>query len=130
LPPASASLPASFYACPARHAFVRRRGQHGVLAALHPIERTSGEHIKVTAQRLLASGLPFIILKDGHRRTHGMTDYWCRFLDRASRAYAGEKFHCADLAEAITKARLILREGEGIGFEIWENSQRIYAERP
>jgi hypothetical protein len=59
-----------------------------------------------------------------------MTDYWCRFLDRASRAYAGEKFHCADLAEAIAKARLILRDGQGIGFEIWENSHRIYAERP
>jgi len=59
-----------------------------------------------------------------------MTEYLCRFLDRASRAYAGEKFLCADLAEAIDKARLILREGQGIGFEIWENSCRIYAERP
>jgi hypothetical protein len=59
-----------------------------------------------------------------------MMDYWCRFLDRSSRAYAGEKFHCANLTEAIAKARLILREGQGIGFEIWEESHRVYTERP
>lgn len=58
-----------------------------------------------------------------------MTNYWCRFLDRGNRAYAGEKICCADIAEAIAKARLILCEGEGIGFELWENSRRVYTER-
>jgi hypothetical protein len=59
-----------------------------------------------------------------------MAVYWCRFLDRGSRAYAAEKFICANVEEAIAKARTILQRGDGSGFEIWENSKRIYSEQP
>lgn len=59
-----------------------------------------------------------------------MAIYWCRFLDRDSRAYAAEKFICADVEEAIAKARAILQSGDGSGFEIWENSRRVYIEQP
>jgi hypothetical protein len=59
-----------------------------------------------------------------------MAVYWCRFLDLESRVYAAERFICADLEEAIAKARAILLDGEGIGFEIWENSRRVYIEQP
>ena len=57
-----------------------------------------------------------------------MAVYWCRFLDRDIRAYAAEKFICSTVEEAITKARAIL--GEGSGFEIWEDSRRVYSEQP
>lgn len=59
-----------------------------------------------------------------------MAIYWCRFLDMESRVYAAEKFICGDIEEAITKARTILLHGHGIGFEIWEESRRVYVEQP
>jgi hypothetical protein len=59
-----------------------------------------------------------------------MAAYWCRFLDGESRVYAAERFICADLEEAIAKARAILLNGDGVGFEIWENSRRVYIEQP
>ena len=59
-----------------------------------------------------------------------MAVFWCRFLDRESRVYAGEKFICADLEGAIAKARAILLDSEGVGFEIWEQSRRVYVEQP
>ena len=59
-----------------------------------------------------------------------MAVYWCRFLDRESRAYAAEKFICATVEEAIAKARAILTSGDGSGFELWEESKRIYIEQP
>ncbi len=59
-----------------------------------------------------------------------MAIYWCRFLDIESRVYAAERFVCADIAEAIAKARAILLNSDGVGFEIWENSKRLYTEQP
>ena len=59
-----------------------------------------------------------------------MAVYWCRFLDLESRVYAAERFVCADINEAIAKARTILLDGDGVGFEIWENSRRVYIEQP
>jgi hypothetical protein len=59
-----------------------------------------------------------------------MAVYWCRFLDREGRVYAAEKFVCGDIEQAIVKARTILLDSEGIGFEIWEHSRRIYIEQP
>jgi hypothetical protein len=60
-----------------------------------------------------------------------MAVYWCRFLDRDSRAYAAEKFMCADVEEAIAKARaILLASSDGSGFELWENSKRVYLEQP
>lgn len=59
-----------------------------------------------------------------------MAVYWCRFLDLESRVYAAERFVCADIEEAIAKARAILLDGNGVGFEIWENSRRVYIEQP
>ncbi|HKT20324.1 MAG TPA: hypothetical protein VJR47_19880 [Stellaceae bacterium] len=59
-----------------------------------------------------------------------MAIYWCRFLDRDGRAYAGEKIICADLEAAIEKARGILADGEGYGFEIWERATRVHIEQP
>ena len=59
-----------------------------------------------------------------------MAIYWCRFLDLESRAYAAERLVCANIDEAIAKARAILLDGEGVGFEIWENSRRVYTEQP
>jgi hypothetical protein len=59
-----------------------------------------------------------------------MPVYWCRFLDRENRVYAAERFDCADIEEAKAKARAILLQGDGSGFEIWENSKRIHVEQP
>jgi len=59
-----------------------------------------------------------------------MTVYWCRFLDREGRVYAAEKLVCADLEEALTKARSILQGGEGVSFEIWDRTRRIHVEQP
>ena len=59
-----------------------------------------------------------------------MAVYWCRFLDLESRVYAAERFVCANIEEAIAKARTILLDGDGVGFEIWENSRRVYIEQP
>ena len=60
-----------------------------------------------------------------------MAVYWCRFLDRDSRAYAAEKFICGTVEEAIAKARAILvQSDDGSGFELWENTRRIYIEQP
>lgn len=59
-----------------------------------------------------------------------MAVYWCRFLNRDSRAYAAEKFICATVEEAIAKARTILLSGDGSGFELWEDSKRVYIEQP
>ena len=59
-----------------------------------------------------------------------MAVYWCRFLDLESRVYAAERFVCADIEEAIAKARAILLDGDGVGFEILENSRRVYIEQP
>jgi len=59
-----------------------------------------------------------------------MALYWCRFLDLESRVYAAERLVCANIDEAIAKARVILVHGDGVGFEIWENSRRVYIEQP
>jgi hypothetical protein len=60
-----------------------------------------------------------------------MAVYWCRFLDRDSRAYAAEKFICGSVEEAVAKARAILvQSDDGSGFELWENAKRIYIEQP
>jgi hypothetical protein len=59
-----------------------------------------------------------------------MAVYWCRFLDIESRVYAAEKINCADIDEAIQKARTILFHGHGVGFEIWEDARRVYVEQP
>ena len=59
-----------------------------------------------------------------------MAVYWVRFLDVDSRVYAAERINCADIGEAIEKARQILYHGHGVGFEIWENTRRVYVEQP
>ena len=59
-----------------------------------------------------------------------MAIYWCRFLDLESRVYAAERLVCSTIDEAIAKARAILVDGDGVGFEIWENSRRVYIEQP
>ncbi len=59
-----------------------------------------------------------------------MAVYWCRFLDREGRVYGAEKFICANVEAAIAKARSILVDGEGCGFEIWEHATRVHLEQP